>query len=189
MTTEYSISVEDWTDEKWEMTGRDLMYSKMEEKGTPQHKELLKRAKDCGCKPYEIIDEVADEHIPMMNYAYPLEIVPEEDKIIEVCERTCCSVVQDNNTGTYFLALCGGGMDLSQDVALAYTIVQKWLPISLLQNINTQYGLKSDKDFEQIADIIIEQTKIEISRLQETLKKWEAVKKIAQEEIKRKNKG
>ena len=177
MTTEYSISVDDWNEERWEMTGRDLMLSKMQEKGTRQNKEAKRRAKECGCKLDNVIYEFADEHVPMMLYAYPLTIEPYDEAIIELCERTSCTVVKDNVTDDYFLALCGGGMDLSQDVALAYIIAQRWLPASLLVNVSSQYGLsKWDKDFQQIADAIIEQSEREIGNLRNTIKEWQETK-------------
>ena len=175
MSTGYSVPVNDWNDEQWEMTGRDLMYSKMTEKGTSQHKEAKKRAKDCSCDFEDVVHDFADEHVPMMLYAYPLEFEPSDEKIIEVCERTNCTVVQNTETDEYFLALCGGGMDLSQDIALAYNIVQKWLPISLLSGVSSQRGLsKAGKDFDQVKNIIIEQSKMEAERLKENIKKWES---------------
>ena len=177
MTTEYSINVDDWNIEEWEMTGRHLMYSRMAEKGTPQNREAKKRAKDCGCELEDVIDEFAYEHIPMMLYAYPLQIEPDEERIVEVCERTCCTVVQNNKTGDYFLALCGGGMDLSQDIALAYNIAQTWLPMGLLGEVSTQYGLsKSGEDFEQIRKIIIEQSEMESSYFERMAEKWKVIK-------------
>jgi hypothetical protein len=38
----------------------------------------------------------------------------------------------------YYLALCGGGMDLSQDIALAYFYAQRWIPYSLLMEVCKQ---------------------------------------------------
>lgn len=178
--SEYSINVDDWNDyERWEMTGRNIMYSRMMEEGTPQNKEAKKEAEVWGVDSdfEDIVNELADHHIPMMLYAYPLEIDPSEEEIIEVCERTACTVVQDNNTGEYFLALCGGGMDLSQDIALAFNIAQKWLPTSLLSSVCKQYGLtKGGKNFKQIKDIIIEQSEMEGNRLLALAKEWKEIK-------------
>lgn len=178
--SEYSIDV-DWSGEHedWNMIGRDLMSELAREEGTPQNKEFLEQygyLTEDDEDPYDYIDEWADNHTPMMNYAYPLEITPSDEKIIEVCERTACTVVEKESTGEYFLALCGGGMDLSQDIALAYNIAQKWLPTSLLQSVCSQYGLsKSGKEFKQIKEIIIEQSVMEGNRLLELAKRWEEI--------------
>lgn len=173
--SEYAIYV-DWSvyDEKWEMVGRNRMYDLITTEGSKQNKEAREQY-DEGLDIEVIADEVADQEIPMMNYAYPLQIEPSDEKIVEVCERTACTVVYNNDTDEYFLALCGGGMDLSQDIALAYIIAQTWLPLSLISQVSSQKGLsKSGETFEEIRKAIIDQTKMEISRLEETIKKWEA---------------
>jgi len=141
MTTEYSISVDDWADEKWAMTGRDVMLSVLEDKNTKQHKELKQEAKSCGCSVETLIYERADEQVPMMLYAYPLDSCPSDEKIVRICEETNCTVVEDNQTGGFFLALTGGGMDLSQDIAMAYIIAQGHIPAALAANVSTQEGL------------------------------------------------
>ena len=178
--SEYSIHV-DWSEEyeDWNMIGRSLMLEAILEEGTEQNKQFLEEygyLKEEGKDPYDYADEAADSHIPIMNYAYPLEITPGDEAIIEVCERTACTVVEKESTGEYFLALCGGGMDLSQDIALAYNIAQKWLPTSLLQSVCSQYGLsKSGKEFKQIKEIIIEQSEMEGNRLLELAKRWKEI--------------
>lgn len=76
---------------------------------------------------------------PMMDYLYPLELTDfEESKILKVVKETNCTVLEDTEEGGWFLALCGGGMDLSQDIALRYIILEKWIPIDLLNNVCKQ---------------------------------------------------
>jgi len=133
MTSEYSISVNDWGNEKWRHIGVDLMYNYYLE-----DKETLEECNDNGWDIEDIAHEKADSHYPMMLYAYPLNWEPEDNKIIEVCTTTNLTVVQDEETGDFFLALSGGGMDLSQDVALAYLIIEGRIPIALAINVNTQ---------------------------------------------------
>jgi hypothetical protein len=45
------------------------------------------------------------------------------------------------DTEEYFLALTGGGMDFSQNIALAYIIAQGWIPIALAYEVFTQLEL------------------------------------------------
>lgn len=136
MTSEYSISVENWQDEKWEMTGREVMYSVLSDESTRQHKELKKEYGD----DYDV-DEKADENYPMMNYAYPLYKRPSDGQILKICEETNCTVVEDTGTGDFFLALTGGGMNLSQDIAMAYIIAGEPIPPALAMSVATQHGL------------------------------------------------
>ena len=67
-----------------------------------------------------------DDYIPMYNYAYPLEITPDEDTIFRICDETACTVVYNTNEDAYYLALCGCGMDMSQTIALAYMIAHAY---------------------------------------------------------------
>ncbi len=65
----------------------------------------------------------SDDYIPIYNFAYPLDLdCLDEGKIIRICEETSCTVVKNMEENSLYLALCGCGMDLSQDIALAYMI-------------------------------------------------------------------
>ena len=116
-----SINV-DWSeqDEKWENTGRNLMESNCE------HEDGVRHSGYC-----EKCDINEDSCYPMMNYAYPLETTPDNKKVIEVCRETNCTVMYNDEEDSYYLALTGGGMDLSQDIALAYNILETWIPLEL----------------------------------------------------------
>jgi hypothetical protein len=165
----------DWSDEvsgdKWEMTGANLMREFYEE----NPKEAKKDGHDVERGKVKYIDEVIDNFYPMMNYAYPLETSkPDDDKIIELCRETCLTVVYNNDDDTYYLALCGGGMDLSQSIARAYQLIEKWIPVSLLAEVCTQPELSvHGQDWLDMANLIREQIQIEIGRLQQTDKTWE----------------
>lgn len=57
-----------------------------------------------------------------------------------------CTVLEQlggdgEGTGEFFLALCDGGMDLSQDVALAYLLARQSIPDVLAVHVSTQAGL------------------------------------------------
>ena len=184
MTTEYSISVDDWQDERWNHVGSDLMYDYY-----LKDRKTKRECKDCGCGDIETIArEKADDHYPMMLYAYPLSMEPSDEKIIEVCTKTNCTVVKDNETEDYFLALSGGGMDLSQDVALAYLIADGYIPTSLAINVCTQPCLSvGKKSYLKIMKAIKKQLKNEIYYHKEHIKKInETVKQFKESERARK---
>jgi len=171
MTPAYSISV-DWSEQsdKWDMTGVNAMREFYEE----NPREAKKDGHDVERGKVKYIDEVIDDFYPMMNYAYPLGTVPDNDKIIELCRETCLTVVYNNDDDTYYLALCGGGMDLSQSIARAYQLIEKWIPISLLTEICTQPELSvHGQNWLDLANQIREQIQMEIARLQQTDQTWE----------------
>jgi len=173
MTSEYSISV-DWREEyergTWEMTGANVMREFYES----NPKEAKRDGHDVERGKVKYIDEVIDAFMPMMNYAYPLYTEPSEEKIIKVCRETNLTVVYNNDDETYYLALTGGGMDLSQDIARAYQIIENWLPVSLLTNVCTQPELSvHGQDWLDMATQIKKQITIEISRLQQLDSTWE----------------
>jgi hypothetical protein len=92
----------------------------------------------------------------MMLYVYPLDGEPTEEQIAAVCAGTACTVLERldcerDPTGEFFLALCGGGMDLSQDVALAYVLVGERIPAALAEEVSTQSGLsKSGGEWRRV---------------------------------------
>ena len=190
MTTEYSISVDDWQDERWEHVGSDLMYDYY-----LKDRETRKECKDNNYDIDTIAREKADNHYPMMLYAYPLNMKPSDEKIIEVCTKTNCTVVKDNETEDYFLALSGGGMDLSQDIALAYLIADGYIPTSLAVNVCTQPCLSvGKKSYLKIMKAIKKQLKNEIyyhkrhiKKINETVKQFnesERIKKLEKLQLK-----
>lgn len=82
------------------------------------------------------LEEDPDLGIPMMNYAYPIEHFDGNESIIKkVNEQTACCIVYDTEEEEYYLALTGGGMDLSQDIAKAYMIVQGFIEWDLLDEV------------------------------------------------------
>lgn len=175
-----AISV-DWREEfernpdKWENVGRSVIVEACTHKTQDKNETNMRYSGWCEeCGFYE------DSAEPMMNYAYPIESVvcpPDDAKVREVVEKTNLTVMYNTEADGYFLVLTGGGMNLSQDIALAYNIIQTWLPTSFLSDVSSQYGLSvSGKDFDRIKKVIIDQAKLEISRLEETIKKWKESK-------------
>ena len=144
------------------------------------------------CEPYQgckCCEDDSGRLVPMMNYLYPLEhtgMVDEEgydeeskernkQTRIKIASETNCVVVEKTETGEWFLALTGGGMDLSPSIAYAYYLAQKWLPTEFLIDDLKAGWCKdslSSEHFEELKAVVIEQLKMEKSRCDEQIKKW-----------------
>lgn len=159
--------------DRWENHGRSVIedncthHEKDEEENNIRYKGFCD---ECGFNESSCV--------PMMNFLYPLELSNFEDtKILEVINKTNCTILEDTESGEYFLALCGGGMDLSQDIALAYLILEKWIPGDLLRNTLSQKAFSISKEnYKILRKAIIEQAKIYSNFFLDVKKKWEKVK-------------
>jgi len=95
--------------------------------------------------------------------------------------------MENTETGEYFLTLCGGGMDLSQDIGYAYIILEKWIPRDLLTSISKQPLLSlGSKKYKRLAKEVISQLKHTRVNFLDTEKRWkESLKNFkAQEKAK-----
>jgi len=115
-----------------------------------------------------------DSQQPMMNYLYPLECDKfSEDKILKVVNETNCTVIENAETGEYFLTLCGGGMDLSQDIALAYLILEKWIPFDLMRSVISQKDFSISKEnYKILKKAILEQARDNKNFMDAVITKW-----------------
>lgn len=144
----------DWSiyDEKWINHGRRVA----EEACTHHTQEVNKESSNIQYSGW--CDECGiseDSETPMMNFVYPLETIPDEDRIKQIIDKTCLTVMENEDTGEYYLALCGGGMDLSQNIAMAYYLAEKWIPFELCLTVSTQKGLNYDGvDFNIIMEAV-----------------------------------
>jgi hypothetical protein len=135
----------DWHDEfsrhpdKWLNHGRRVaqescMHKTQDKDGDKDNRETNMRysgyCEQCGFSE--------DDCEPMMNYGYPLRYLPDENKILRIVKETCLTVMENQNTGEYFLVLCGGGMDLSQSIAYAYFLAGERIPDELAFEVCTQ---------------------------------------------------
>lgn len=93
----------------------------------------------------EECDFYEDSCEPMMNYGYPLNFLPQDDKILRIVKETCLTVMENQDTGESFLALCGGGMNLSQSIAHAYLLAGERIPTELAFEVCTQPCLSIGK--------------------------------------------
>lgn len=137
----FAISI-DWHEEfdksfdKWDNIGKRIaeeICNHTEKGNSDTNMRYSGYCEDCGFSE--------DSFDPMMNYVYPLEKDPSDEAVKQVVKETNCTVMYNNETDEYFLALTGGGMDLSQDIALAYYYCDKWIPTELALRVSTQYGL------------------------------------------------
>ena len=121
-----------------------------------------------------------------MNYAYPLNYSDfDNEDILKVCDETACSVVYNIEEDAYYLVLCGGGMDLSQDIALAYIILTGTMPFELARQVSKQHGLSKSGDnwvkiMEEAKDVLNSEIALagsEIKRINEAL---EAHKEVSE---------
>ncbi len=114
-----------------------------------------------------------DSAHPMMMFLYPLEIKPKDEDILRVVKNTNCSVMYNTETDKYFLVLCGGGMDLSQDIALSYVWLEKWIPEELLRRVAKQPCLSlSEKNWKELKKEVIEQAENYAQRFKQIKKDW-----------------
>ncbi len=106
-----------------------------------------------------------DDYMPMFNFAYPLGLSSlDENKIVRICEETSCTVIYNDEENTLYLALCGCGMNLSQDIALAYMIAYSYaeeeygrIPAHMLFDVYKSGALSvSKKQFKHIQKALIE---------------------------------
>ena len=142
----------DWSSEtanrNWDFIGAEIMYNKELEKLShcPHGNKEKEYCHECESYP----DDIYQSNKPMMNFAYPLFSEPDEEKIIKVCEETGCTVVYNSQDDNYYLALTGCGMNLSQDIALAYIIADGCIEWSMLENVSVSGAFSVSKEDYQI---------------------------------------
>lgn len=136
-----------------------------------------------------------DDAIPMMNYIYPVWGKYggySNKKILSVVTKTNCTLVEDNDSGELFLTLCGGGMDLSQDIALAYYLLSdgpyNMIPVDVLRSMCLQPGVSIRlTEFAKVTKQGIREIKNDIGQLQRKLKEFKEANKKVRDELKLRN--
>lgn len=169
----YAISF-DWSEElkipdKWENVGRRVAEESCTHKSEGNEDSNMNFegcCDECGFSE--------DSQEPMMNYGYPLETTPDDAKVLEVIKRTNCTVMYDTESSTYYLVLTGGGMDLSQDIALAYAILEQWIPYDLAIEVSTQKGLSIGGEYWEVLKTAMHASlTLYADRAKEQAKRWE----------------
>lgn len=122
---------------------------------------------------------------PMYNYIYPLELDHYSDeKILEVVDRTACTVMENQDAGIWYLTLTGCGMDLTQDIALAYVILDGRIPEDLMLHICPQAGLSQPiESYIELSETVIEEAEALSKRFQQIVEDWQRrVKRVKEAE-------
>lgn len=173
----YSVNV-DWMEEftnnpeKWENLGRTELENacshKTQDEGTDAE---INMAYSGYCEECDVCEGSA---IPMMSYAYPLEFEPTTKQILKVVKNTCLTIMYNSDSDEYFLALCGGGMGLSQEIGLAYIYTDGRMPINLIRDISKQKGLNLDgEEWKELRSQIIKQCKQNAELFKMCQNEWE----------------
>lgn len=131
------------------------------------------------CEEYEgcpVCEDDCGQVIPMMNYGH---IITYDGMItdavrLKIAKETACVLVQNNKTDRWFIALMGGGMDLSPHIAYAYFLAQKWLPLDLLEELRAEWckiELSKEK-FEELRAVVKQQSMAAASAFTDTSRNW-----------------
>jgi len=157
--------------DKWINHGRNILEDSCKHRTQDDSKENTNMEYSGYCSECDVYEDSA---IPIINYLYPLELTDfEESKILKVVKETNCTVLENQDSGEWFLSLCGGGMDLSQDIAMAYIILETWIPQDLLREVNKQPCLNlGKKNYKKLANAIIKQLKIESDHNKQKRQEW-----------------
>ena len=144
MTTEYSKNV-DWMNEGeyFENLGRSLLENSCNH--TDEDKNTKKEDRETNvryagyCSQCGVNEDTCE---PILNYIYPLSRCPSDEQILKIVKETCLTVMLDMRDDEYYLALCSGEMDLSQDIGLAYVLAEENIPLGLALSISEQEDLR-----------------------------------------------
>ena len=138
---------DDWTNHGRNIAEEKCTHKDRDSSADPKNRETNMRyggyCEKCGFSE--------DSQQPMMNYGYPLDRVPDESAILQIIKHTNLTVMEHEKNGNVYLVLCGGGMDLSQDIAYAYLLAGERIPAALAASVSTQEGLNhSGATFKKI---------------------------------------
>jgi len=161
---------------KWVNHGRLVLENSCKHRTQDESKENTNTEYSGYCDECNIFEDSAN---PVMNYLYPLELNDfEENKILKVVKETNCTVLENQDSGEWFLALCGGGMNLSQDIAYSYIILETWIPQDLLKEVAKQPLLSlGKKNYKKLAREVLRQLKINSDNFKQKRKEWKEVLK------------
>lgn len=94
--------------------------------------------------PFQLTEkeEENQEYQPMMNYLWPIEEFEQgknnfNDKSLKKAldDAGAVTLIQRNDNGEYYLALAGGGMDLSWDLAAGYVNLGYLPPFKICEHL------------------------------------------------------
>ena len=115
-----------------------------------------KRQGDEWSIPFERTDEEMenDEFFPMMNYRYPIPDFDRKDysgrKVKKALDEAgSLTLIEDLESGEKYLALTGGGMDLSWDIVKGYVTLGFTPPAHFCRNLPEMAGMRFTKENEE----------------------------------------
>jgi len=169
----------DWSEEnrfeKWNNETISILRQILEDKENPKFKEVAELLEVLNDKNelVEYYEENLNGFEPIYNFIYPLETTPNEEDILKVALNTNCCIMYSNEDNQYYLSLTSCGMDLSQDIALSYVIIENWIPEDLLFDVSSQEGLSISKENYKILKKGIEENIKHLdSNLKRLKEKW-----------------
>lgn len=176
----YSIFC-DWLEEfkhpdKWENYSYRVICEILEDKEHKQFKEVVNKCEilENGELREYWDDDIRGRTTPIYNYIYPLEFTPKDEDILKVTLKTNCTVLLNTENNIYYLSLTGCGMDLSQDIALSYILLNERIPMDLINSVSTQKDSSvNGEDWKILRSSVISQTKQNIDNAKRKLKEWE----------------
>ena len=162
--------------DRWENETTRVLREILENPKHPKFKKVAERLEvlnDEG-KLVDYYEENIDGYEPIYNYIHILETTnQDEDLILEVALKTNCCVLYDSEEEKNYIALTGCGMDMSQDIGLAYLILERWIPEDFINKISTQKGLTQEgEDWKKLRNAIIEQSNLYKNRFERLAVDW-----------------
>lgn len=108
------------------------------------------------CDKCDVYEDTAE---PMMSYGYVVRSTDFEDSTLKEIVYQGLTIMENTDTGECFLALCGGGMDLSGHIAYCYYLLGEFIPHELAMQYS-QSNL-SNAEYDKLNDKVINQLKTE----------------------------
>lgn len=126
----------------------------------------------------EMIERInEDMFFPMMNYGHIIDAPPEhicDEGLIKVGLRTNCTVMHDTEEDQMYVCLTGGGMDLSQCIAMAYILLSEPIPIDFLSAVCSQRDISQyGGNFDKLKEEMLRAIGYEQKNLQQLMDEWE----------------
>lgn len=114
----------------------------------------------------EISENFEIHETPAMNYRYPVRLRgSHEGDFVKAIEGLPLCLIEDIETGDYYLALTGGGMDLSAEICKAYIACGQRPPVHFCR-VPRMAGRKYPQAF---LDVLIESCEVSQNWAQSTI--------------------
>lgn len=90
---------------------------------------------------------------PVVNYVHVLQQKPTDEEVLEIYEKLPDIVVIEDDMGNFFLSFSCSGVDMSEELAYAYMIIDRCVPSSIKINTNKNYTL-SEEEHKELVDFM-----------------------------------